>query len=444
LGDFESADILIGDSTILDVAPRIAATDCQVLDASTMIAIPGFVDTHRHVWQTQLRTAATDWTLFNYFTQMRWIYSSFYDPGDVYLGNLAGALEALNAGITTLVDHSHIMNSPEHADEAIRGLQDSGIRGIFCYGLFPNPSHHPLRWNLDPAWRFGDATRLRREKFSSGDSLLLMGLAPTEIEATPFDASCAELRFGRQLGVRRISCHVAMGAFDRGRQVVKHLHEEGLLAEDLLFVHGSALTDDELGYIAASGAGISTTPESELQMGMGYPVTERARTRGAHASLGIDIVSNYSGDMFAQMRLLLQTQRAWENDRRTSPPRELSFNARDVLELATMGGARVAGLDSIVGSITPGKQADIVLIRTDAINMVPTIDPVGAVVLQANIHDVDTVLVGGRALKRHGQLVNAAWPSISEKLRDSSERIVRGFRTVPLAEIEQLAEKLML
>jgi cytosine/adenosine deaminase-related metal-dependent hydrolase len=443
LGDFETGDVLIEGGRIGAVGPSIRVEDADIIDAAGMIAIPGFVDTHRHVWQTQLRTVATDWTLFNYFTQMRSIYSSFYEPGDAYLGNLAGALEALDAGITTIIDHSHIMNSPEHADEAIRGLRDAGIRGIFCYGLFANPSQHPFRMDFDPGWRFDDARRVRRDILSSDDTLLAMGLAPNEVEATPFDASCAEIRFAREIGAHRISCHVAMGNYDRGGRFVERLHGAGLLADDLLFVHGSALTDDEIGHVADAGAGISSTPETELQMGMGHPVAERARARGAAASLGIDIVSNYSGDMFSQMRLQLQAQRAWEHARDGAPPRVLKLKARDVLALATAGGARVAGLDSKVGSLAPGKRADVVLVRTDAIHMVPAIDPVGAVVLNANVGDVDTVLVAGRIVKRAGRLTQIDWPRLAEKLRESSRRIVAGFHSVPLGEIEAFFAPLM-
>ena len=138
IGVLPQGDVLIAGDTIVEVAPRIAAGDAEAIDARHAIVSPGFVDTHRHVWQTQLRTCATDWSLFDYFCRMRSIFGSFYSPEDAYLGNYVGALEALHAGITTLVDHSHIMNSPEHADEAVRGLQESGIRGTFCYGLYPN------------------------------------------------------------------------------------------------------------------------------------------------------------------------------------------------------------------------------------------------------------------------------------------------------------------
>jgi cytosine/adenosine deaminase-related metal-dependent hydrolase len=375
---------------------------------------------------------------------MRSIYGSFYDAEDAYLGNHVGALEALSAGITTLVDHCHVINSPAHADRAIAGLRDAGIRGVFCYGLYPNPSQHPFAMTLDPGWRRDDARRVRREHFADARALLRMGLAPSEVEAMPLETIRSEMELARELGALRISCHVAMGTYDRGRHIVGQLARDGLLGPDVLLVHGSSLSDDELDAVARAGAGISATPETELQMGMGHPVTARAMARGVPASLGIDIVSNYAGDMFAQMRLQLQAQRGLEHASRTAPAREVGLRTRPVLELATRGGARVAGLDELVGSLTPGKQADVVLTRADGVHMVPAVDPVAALVLYANAGDVDTVLVAGRIVKRGGRLVGVDWPQLAKRLTRSSERVRAGFATAPLAEIESLAASLML
>jgi cytosine/adenosine deaminase-related metal-dependent hydrolase len=444
LGDLDPADVLVEDDAIAAVGPGLQAPGAEVLDATGMIVTPGFVDTHRHVWQTQLRTVAADWTLFDYFARMRSVYGSFYEPEDAYLGNHVGALEALSAGITTLVDHCHIINSPAHADQVIAGLRDAGIRGVFCYGLFPNPTQHPFAMTLDPGWRRDDARRVRREHFAASDGLLRMGLAPSEVEAMPIEAIRGELELARELDALRISCHVAMGAYDRGRRIVGQLGADGLLAEDVLLVHGSSLTDDELDAAARAGAGISATPETELQMGMGHPVTARALSRGVPISLGIDIVSNYAGDMFAQMRLQLQAERGAVHAGRTAPPRDVGLRTRQVLELATRGGARVAGLGRLVGSLTPGRQADVVLTRTDGVHMVPAVDPVAALVLYANAADVDTVLVGGRVVKRGGRLVGIDWPGLAARLTRSSDRVRAGFATAPLAEIEALAASLML
>ena len=443
-----AADVLLEGDRIVAIAPGLVADDAEVVDARGAIVAPGFVDTHRHVWQTQLRTVAADWTLFDYFARMRLTYAGFYEPDDVFLGNHVGALEALGAGITTIVDHCHILHTPEHTDEAVRGLVESGIRAIFCYGLFESPSYRddPRRAALAPGWRQDDARRIRSGVLAAADARVTMGFAPFEIDAQPYDANVAEIAFARTLGAQRISCHVAMGAYDAGHRFVDRLGRDGLLGEDLLFVHGSALTDEELRRMADSGAAVSATPETEMQMGMGFPVAVRARDAGVRSSLGIDIVSNYSGDMFAQMRLCLQASRALENadyERRDRAPRRLRLGVRDVLDLATRGGAEAAGLADRIGTIEAGKQADLVLIRTDAIHMTPAIDAVAAVVLNANASDVDTVFVAGRCVKRHGTLVGVDWPSLSRRLVASSERIVAGFRAAPLASIEAMAAALM-
>jgi len=444
LGDLEHGDVLIEDGRIREVAPRLDATGADVVEAAEMIVLPGFVDAHRHVWQTQLRTVATDWSLFDYFVRMRSVYAALYEPEDVYLGNRVGALEALAAGITTIVDHCHILNSPAHVDEAVRGLRDAGIRGIFCYGLFPNPVPPGFGPPADDAWRLADLRRTRARHFASDDDLLLLGLAPTEAEAMSVEALEREIALGRDVGAHRISLHVAMGAYDRGRRVVAGLAERGLLEEDLLFVHGAALGDDELDWIADAGAAVASTPETELQMGMGHPLAWRGRARGVRTALGIDIVSNFAGDMFGQMRLLLQAERGRRNAVRTGAPRAIEPSAREVLELATIRGAEALGLGDRVGSITPGKEADLVLLRTDAIHMTPASDAIGAVVLNANVGDVDTVLVGGRMVQQHGEPVGVDWPSLRAWLVASSARIRAGADAAPLEQIEELAAGFML
>lgn len=443
-----AVDVLVRGGRIAEVAPAIDCADAEVIDAAGRIVLPGFVDTHRHVWQTQLRTVAADWSLFDYFAQMRLVYSAFYGPEDVFLGNHVGALEALSAGITTLVDHCHILHTPEHTDEAVRGLDESGIRAVFCYGLFESPSYRddPVRTALAPGWRREDARRLRRGRLASDDARVRFGFAPAEIDANPYEVNVEEIAFARELGAHRISCHVAMGAYDSGQRFVERLGRDGLLADDLLFVHGSALTDAELARMAESGAAVSATPETEMQMGMGFPVAFRARDAGVRSSLGIDIVSNYSGDMFAQMRLCLQASRALANagyERRDRAPRTIRPGIRDVLELATRDGARAIGLADRIGTLEAGKQADIAILRTDAIHMTPAIDAAAAIVLNANAGDVETVLVGGRIVKRDGRLVGVDWPSLSQRLEASSRRIVEGMRSVPLASIEELASQLM-
>lgn len=443
LGDLVTGDVLVVDDRIEAVAPHISADDCEVLDAGGAIVSPGFVDTHRHTWQTQLRGVAADWTLYDYVVRMRMVFGSVYEPDDAYLGNYAGALEALDAGITTLVDHSHIMNSPEHADEALRGLVDSGIRAIFCYGLYPNPRHDPFSLDFDPGWRIEDARRLRREQLNADSGRVRFGLAPSEVSATPFAQIEHELSLARELAAAKISCHVSMGRWDRGERVVERLAAAGHLSTDLLFVHGSTLTDSELDSIAAAGATVSCTPETELQMAMGRPVYARAVGKGVTPSLGIDIVSNVSGDMFAQMRLLLQSERGFENEARRSPPRALELSARDVLSVATIEGARAAGLGDLTGSITPGKQADLMITRTDGLHLLGISDPVAALVLYARPNDVETVIVAGEVRKRDGSLVGGDGYALRGRVRESAAALRRRAACIEAGEIAELLADLM-
>lgn len=437
-------DVLIDGETIATIGPQLKLSDAEELDAGGGILLPGFVDTHRHTWQTQLRSTAGNWSLYDYLVQMRLIFSTYYGPDDVYLGNAVGAFDALNAGVTTIVDHCHILNSPEHADEAIRGLTDAGIRAVFCYGIFANPkSHSPLDIDFNMGWRYEDAKRIRTNALASDEGLIRFGLAPNEPEAVPFDVSLQDARFARDLGANLISVHVAMGAYDQGHRYVANLRKAGFLLPEFLFVHGASLTDEEIAMIAEAEAGLSSTPETELQMGMGYPVALKARANGVRAGLGVDIVSNYSGDMFAQMRMMIQSVRAAANaslEAEGRAPRRVSPSAKDVLRLATLGGAEALHLEKSIGTIEVGKRADLIVIGTQSIAMTPAIDPFSAVVFNASSADVELVMVNGSLRKMKGELVGLDWPQMGGRLRRSSEAIVAKADRVDRHQIEAVVD----
>lgn len=437
--DERTGALLVKDGVIADVLSEDAPAPpgAKAIDAKGMIVMPGFVDTHRHIWQTQLRTVAADWSLFDYVVRMRTVYSAFYTPEDAYLGNLLGALEAVNAGVTTVVDHSHLVNSPDHADELLRGLDDLGVRGVYCYGFFVNPRHHPFSQEPTPGWRYDDLRRVAKSR-SSGDRVLI-GATPQEAEAVPPELLHKEIKLCRDVGARTISLHVAMGNYDGANRVVEKLAAADLLGPDMIFVHGSALTANELDAIARSGAGLSSTPETELQMGMGQPVALLTGSHGVRTSLGIDIVSNYAGDMFAQMRLALQTARAADNLRlaeQRQAPRRIRLKVRDALRLATLGGAEALHLEDRIGTLEKGKAADIIMIRTDGIHLTPASDAIASVVLGANIADVDTVMVDGVLRKQGGKLVGVDLPSLLARLERSSAKLAKDFSTVELNPIE--------
>lgn len=438
IADLPVGDVLIEDGLIAAVAPSLQVDDAEVIDAKGMIVCPGFVDTHRHTWQTQLRTAASDYTLVDYGLNIRLGYSSFYTPDDAFLGNYAGALEALNAGVTTIVDHCHIINSPAHADEALRGLREAGGRAVWCYGLFPNPKHHPFRFDdFDPGWRLDDARRIRNGTLSSDDGPVYMGLAPAEVEKPAFEVAAQEIRFGREIGAKVISCHVAMGGHSVFVQpsFTTSMGRSLLLGPDILLVHGNSLNRHELGIVRDYGAAISATPEIEVQMGMGRPILGAALRARAKVGLGVDIVSNIGGDMFHPMRSALVEERGLDNDvlfRNDQIPRRLEFRCRDVIRVATMGGAEAIGLDSRIGSLTPGKKADLVCIRRNSFNTMGALDPEATLVHYATPSDVDSVFVDGRAVKRHGALVGVDAQAIVNRVWASRERLEAQYREIDI------------
>jgi 5-methylthioadenosine/S-adenosylhomocysteine deaminase len=401
IGDLRG-DILIEGSRIVAVAPSIPAEDAERIPAERMIALPGFVDSHRHTWQSLLRGAAVDWTLAQYFAGIREIMGRLYTPDDMYVANRLGALEALDAGITTLYDWSHNNNTPDHADEAVRGLRDAGLRAVFGYG---NANDEWIPPSTLPT-NFSDIERVRRSHFSGADQLVTMAFAARGPQFTTLDITADEFRRARELGLR-ITVHVGDGVWGTTRPVVQ-LASRALLGDDITYVHCNTLSDEDFRHIGDSGATASISPEVELQMGHGFLATLKLIAVGVRPSLSIDIVTSIAGDMFGAMRMLLAGTRAVVNDaalreRRIVDP--LPLMSRDVLEFATVQGARACGLEGKTGSLTPGKEADIVLIDTDSLNLMPMNNPAGIVVECAHAGNVDTVIVGGRIVKRDKRML---------------------------------------
>jgi len=404
VGDLAPGDVLIEDDRIAAVDRQIDA-DAEVVDATGRIVIPGFVDTHRHTWEAAIRNCAPNATLDDYFVEILDTYAPLYRAEDVYASNLAGALECVNAGITTLVDWSHINNTPEHPDAAIRALQETGIRAQYAYGS-ANTSLADYWFDSTIAIPGGDVRRVRDTYFSSDSGLLTMGLATRGTGFCKDEVVQSEWGLARELGIP-ITVHVAMGRLAGRFGMISALSKLHLLGPDTTYIHCCYFSDEEWQLVADSGGRISIAPQVEVQMGHGWPPVVKALEYGLRPSLSIDVVTTVPGDMFTQIRSAFGTERArvnavwWE---RNEPARDL-LTARQMLEIATINGAHVAGLEDRTGSLTPGKQADVVLIDATALNVAPINDPVAAVTLSADVSNVETVLVAGEFRKRDGRLV---------------------------------------
>jgi cytosine/adenosine deaminase-related metal-dependent hydrolase len=407
LGEMAGADVLVEGDRIAEVGRGLSADGAKVIEADGDIVIPGFVDTHRHTWETSIRTSAPDYTLGAYFGAILDKFAPNYRPDDVYAGNLWGSLECLNAGITTLVDWSHIMNTPDHADAALKGLRESGIRSVFAFG-FPNTSIQDWWFGPDYAGSVeridgDDARRVRRE-LSDDDGLITMALATRGTNFCKEDVVRFEWELARELGVN-ITVHVAMDRFGYTKMQLRRLKEMDLLYPNTTYIHSSHLLPDEWQLVQDSGGNVSLAPQIELQMGHGWAPAATASSLGIPVGLSSDVATTASADQFTQMHAIFASERArkhhdaWEEDLDGNTPTPDLLNCRQVLRWATLEGAIVAGVGDRTGSITPGKKADIVIIDTKAVNVSPVIDPVGAVVCAADVSNVKTVLVDGRIVK---------------------------------------------
>jgi 5-methylthioadenosine/S-adenosylhomocysteine deaminase len=401
IGDLPAGDVLVSGGRIASVAPAVnPPPGAEIIDATGMIVLPGLVDTHRHTWQAPLRGIAADWTLGQYMTGLHLGLSRLFRPEDTYAGNLLGAVEALDGGITTLLDWSHNVNTPEHTDAAVAALVESGIRAVFAHGGGADMYRVPSTVPHDQ-----DVRRVRDQYFSSGEQRVTMAMALRGPQFATLDITAGDLALARDLGLR-VTMHVGDGEWGRSRPVAR-MAERGLLGPDITYVHCNTLADDELALIAATGGSASVAPDIEMQMGHGWPATGRLLRAGIRPSLSIDTCVSNGGHLWGTMRVTVACQRALDNQEPGASDRPaVSLTSRDVLSFATIDGARACGLDREIGSLTPGKQADIITLRADSLTLTPVNNPVGQVVYAAHPGLVDTVLVAGKVVKRKGKLLD--------------------------------------
>lgn len=420
VGEMPSADILIEDSKIAAVAADLGSVDAEVIDGTDRIALPGFVDTHRHSWQSLIRHMSTDWTLPQYFSGVRGVLGNHYQPEDMYAANLLAMLDALDSGVTTIVDWSHNNNTPEHADAAIQAVLDSGIRAVWACG---NSNDEWLPVSDVPQSR--DVVRIASKWFASGDSRVTLALAPRGPQFATKEVTLQDFALAKELGIP-VTVHVGDGAWGKSKPVL-WMDENGLATERVTYVHGNMLTDAEYDVIAKTGGAISCAPELEMHMGHGQLSALRTLEHGIPLSISIDTCASVAGDIFSAMRAMLAGARYLVNlaalDAGTAVD-PLPLTAVEVLHAATQGGARGAWKQDIVGSITPGKKADLILLRTDVYGMQPLNYPAGAVVESGNPSLVETVFVDGEPVKRDGRLLGHEFAKVRDEARAARDRIL--------------------
>jgi cytosine/adenosine deaminase-related metal-dependent hydrolase len=404
VGDFAPGDILIEDGKIREVRPNIAAADAAVVDCTNRILIPGFVDTHSHSYQGLLRSSLANGLVDpDYNRDVQNKLTPAYTPDDVYAGVLITALGFIEMGTTTIIDLSQISHTPEHSDACIKALQDSGIRAVYGYSRGAGPkAQYPQ-----------DIARLQKIYFSAKDQLLTLALGSI---LDPKVVSAA-----REAGVPAVMHYRVNAAPGLA------LRKAGALREGDLFIHTTHLNDEAWTMIKEIGGRISMSPPLEMAMAHGMPAVQEALDRGIRPSLSSDHGTTVAQDAFSMMRTTFNLQRLRVLQRRrnkedNTPP---LVTCRDVIDFATLQGARCANLDHKVGTLTPGKDADILVLRADRLDIWPLNNAASVVANFMNPSHVESVFIAGKPKKWRGAMVGIDTARVLRLAQEARDGLMR-------------------
>jgi cytosine/adenosine deaminase-related metal-dependent hydrolase len=400
LGTLPRGDVMINGSRIEAVGvdlPREAGAD--VVDGRNRIVMPGFVDTHRHMWAAMLRGCACYGDLSTYFHDVVFTYGANFTPEDTYTSVRFGLAEAIDSGITTMHAWEHNIQTPQHADAALAALDDSGLRGRFSYGSSSDPDAGSSFAKGTETIDLEDVLRLKRERFERDDGLVHLGIACRGIDYSQREIWQREFAFAREHKLP-ITTHTMMTAHDveRTRAITVYEQHEAL-GPDVLLVHAIHTNDAERRYLARTRTPVSLSVLSEMRVGMGLPPIVEMLEAGVPLCLSVDtMAASDNSDMFAVLRVTLGLARGVHQNATVYQPDQ-------VLRHGTIDGAAALGLGQVTGSLTPGKRADVIVLRADDLNLAPINVADGQVVLAAQPRNVEHVWIEGRVRKRDGALV---------------------------------------
>jgi 5-methylthioadenosine/S-adenosylhomocysteine deaminase len=404
LGDISGGDVHIKNGEIVAVGKAIKAPGAAVLDGRRMIVLPGLVETHWHMWNTLLRSFGGEKPDQGYFPTAA-AFGKVMTPDDMYHGARLAASEALNSGMTTVHDYCHNLRSRAHAEGDLRAIREAGLRARWSYG-WPQGLPDTEACNMD------DLRNLHRDWASfSNEGLISLGFAWRGMfrnTALPPAVYRSEFENARRLNIP-ISLHV--GSREDAKGQIEALEKENLLGKDVQLIHALSASLAEIEMVAKAGSPVSVSPGSELRIGYGFTKISEFLDAGIRLGVSVD-TTVLSGDanLFGILKLARNIENAKAHD-------EFKMPARRALELGTIEGARSLGIDNRVGSLKPGKRADLIMIATNQLNMGVFTDPAHMVVESTQPENVDTVIVDGRILKRGGKLTSL---SVDQVVADSA------------------------
>ena len=460
VGDFAQADVLVEGKKILAVGPNLQAGGGAVIDAAGRIVMPGFIDTHHHQFETALRSFLADGVLINdmsgtpagsttYYEYILLKFAPVYRPQDVYINELFGGLSQLDDGVTTVHDVSQIHHTPQHSDAAIEALFDTGRR--FAFGYFEGAGNNGPNYAYPP-----DATRIKQQYFSSTDQLGTMIMGGEVYLGTPIYTQSWTI--GRALGLQ-IAAHILSPFAIRPILNQLAMNQGGVnnnigIGPDNLFIHMTGMSDLGWQAVKDKGAQVSIAFPIEMNMRHGMPPILKLQSLGMEPSLSVDVECTLTADFFTQMRSCMNLQRVVLNEMillQGSPPDPLDWGlpggpldvpngnpwptppaslpppltTRDVLRFGTMNGAKALRLEDKVGSLKPGKEADIIILDATRINVAPLNQVPGAVVSLMDRTNVETVIVAGKVRKWKGQLLDVDLPKLRQQLEASRDYVFK-------------------
>ncbi|WP_280377141.1 amidohydrolase family protein [Nocardia wallacei] len=415
--DSEHADLMVDSGRIADIGSGLPGEGAEVVDLPGRIIIPGLVNAHLHTWQTALRSVGADWTLIGYLMNVHVNGADHFTPADLRIGTLAGALNQINCGTTTLGDWCHNNPSPEHTDAAVDGLAASGIRAVFLHGTPKRPADVPHSRS--------EIERLARGVFSDRCGLLRLGMAISG----PHYSDPAVAVFDFRLAAEHeliVSMHQSGGS-PTATEGWDAVERAGLFGPRTNIVHGAGLTTERLRRLVDHGVGFTCTPENEMGQGHCHPITGRLLELGAAPSLGTDVESAVSGEVLGAARMALAHQRILDHENHRGVTGAISpvpsITSKQALSWATVEGAKALGLAGEVGHLAVGMRADFVVIDARALNLWPAHDPI-ATALHASLANIEGVMIDGRWRKREGVLIDVDLDRLRSGLQESGGRIL--------------------
>ncbi|WP_106767814.1 amidohydrolase family protein [Paenibacillus faecalis] len=405
IGEITDGDILIENNVIKQVGKQIEPTeDMEVIDGSGYIVMPGFVDTHRHVYQQLFSQAFTEWSLSEYYSQFLDDIGSKLRPQEIYVGSYIGYLEAINSGVTTVLHWANSTNTYEHGLEILKADSQISMRTIVAIADSVQP--------LDEDANFKKMLRLR-ETNSNPLTQIALGAISSDVER--FKRSIKEAR------EQNVFATAHVGGVPGEDGLIEHLYEEGLPLDYINFAHCNQLSDKDYEIFAKEDISVSITPEIEMLMGHGNPPFYQILSKGGRPSIGADTTSVVGADMITQLRVALAYTHSVHNELVNIKGEEPSlgvFNAKSVLEMSTIDGARALRMEDQIGSLTPGKKADLMMINTARHQTAPLYDPYNYVLMNVNAGNIEQVMIDGKWMKRDGKVVHA--PVDTDLLNDST------------------------